>query len=155
MKTKLKSFSVVKSLSSIFLVTIQFSCIFFLVFTGTVINLGSNAFLLELTSILLGVWSVYAMRTSKLNIFPELRLGSILIRKGPYRIIRHPMYLAVILFAISMLLNYFTLLRLLIVLVLVLDLVIKIEYEETLLEKELTGYIEYRLKTYKLIPYIY
>ena len=155
MNTNANALSVVRSLTSIILVTIQFLCLFFLIYTGTVYNLGNYAFLLELTSILLGSWAVYAMRTSKLNIFPELRPGSSLIRKGPYRIIRHPMYLAVILFAISMLLNYFTLFRLLIVSVLAIDLVIKIEYEETLLDKELPGYIEYRSKTYKLIPYIY
>jgi protein-S-isoprenylcysteine O-methyltransferase Ste14 len=112
-------------------------------------------FLLGSVSVVLVLWSVYAMRSSNLNVFPDVRRGSSLIRQGPYKIIRHPMYLAVILFSISLLLTNVNLLRILTLALLIIDLVIKIEYEETLLIKEFPDYSKYKVKTYKLIPLIY
>lgn len=140
---------------SVILVGIQLFCLIFLILTEPLFNFHSYGLPLELLSVLLALWAIFVMRASKLNVFPEVRKGSILIKKGPYRIIRHPMYLAVILFAFSLLFVHFTLFRLLIVLALIIDLIVKIEYEEKLLEADLDGYKDYQRNTYKLIPLLY
>lgn len=140
---------------SVVLVGIQFTCLLVLIASGPVFDFRSNAIILEILSILIGLWAILVMQASKLTIFPDLRTGSILIRKGPYRLVRHPMYLAVILFAISLLLTNFTVMRLGVVLILIIDLLLKIEYEEKILINVLDEYSEYKRKTYKLIPLLY
>jgi protein-S-isoprenylcysteine O-methyltransferase Ste14 len=140
---------------STLLVGVQFACLFFLIATGPVFDFTNYAFLLESFSILLALWAFFVMKASRLNVFPDVLSGAILIRKGPYRIIRHPMYLAVILFALSILFMFFSGIRLTTFLLLILDLLVKIEYEEKLLEAELDGYKEYKLNSYKLIPLLY
>ena len=45
-----------------------------------------------------GAWSLAANRPSNINIRPEPKEGGQLVTHGPYRLVRHPMYLAVLLF---------------------------------------------------------
>jgi protein-S-isoprenylcysteine O-methyltransferase Ste14 len=146
---------IVTVLLSGLLVGVQFACLIFLLLTGPVLDFRNYAFLLESISVFLALWAIFVMQASRLNVFPDLREGSVLISRGPYRIIRHPMYLAVITFALSLLLAYFTMIRLLVLLILIVDLIVKIEYEEKILSKKLTGYSAYRTHTYKLIPLLY
>ncbi len=146
---------VARSFWSVVLVGVQFGSLFILIASGPLFSLRNFIFLLESFSVILALWAIFIMQASKLNIFPDLREGSILIKKGPYRVIRHPMYLAVILFALSLLLMRFNGIRLLTFLVLVVDLMVKIEYEEKLLANDLPGYSNYQKETYKLIPALY
>ncbi len=95
------------------------------------------------------------MRQSKLNVFPEVRKGTIIIMTGPYRLIRHPMYISVILFTIAQLLDKTTYLRALILIVLIVDLIIKIGFEEKMLIEKFPEYQKYIDGTKKLLPYIY
>jgi len=46
-----------------------------------------------------GAWSLAANRPSNINIRPEPKAGARLVTHGPYRLVRHPMYFAVMLFA--------------------------------------------------------
>jgi protein-S-isoprenylcysteine O-methyltransferase Ste14 len=54
---------------------------------------------LWLTSAVVGVWALRANRPGNFNIQPLPREGGVLVRQGPYRWIRHPMYTCVLLFA--------------------------------------------------------
>ncbi len=47
--------------------------------------------------LLLGGWALTANRPGNFNIRPAPRPGATLVRSGPYRFIRHPMYSAVLL----------------------------------------------------------
>ncbi|MBN1182535.1 MAG: isoprenylcysteine carboxylmethyltransferase family protein [Bacteroidales bacterium] len=144
-----------KNIIGIILVTVQLFCLLCLFITGPLLANDILAFILEIFSIFLGLWAIYVMRLSRLNIFPHLRNGAILITKGPYKLIRHPMYAAVILFGLSLIIELYSTERLAVVLILFFTLILKIEFEEKILIKELPGYQEYRSKTYKLIPFIY
>jgi protein-S-isoprenylcysteine O-methyltransferase Ste14 len=144
-----------KSLKSYVLVIIQFGCIAGLLLTGPIIAREPFCMFLEIFGVVLVFWAVIAMRTSKISVFPNLKEGAVFIGKGPYRIIRHPMYLAVVLLAIALVLEKFTLLRAAMFVLLVLNLLIKIEFEESMLEKEFNEYDSYRKRTRKLLPFIY
>lgn len=147
--------SFIRSLTGNVLVIIQFGCLAWLIFSGPVFVFNTLLLGLKAFSILILFWAIAAMRHSKLNVYPSIRKGAIFIARGPYRLIRHPMYLAVILFAIALLLERITFLRFILLIVLVINLLIKIEFEEKMLSEEFSEYVSYKKKTRKLFPFIY
>ena len=75
---------------------------------------------------------------------------------GLYGIVRHPMYSATVLLFLSMPLILGSLLSFIIMLAYIPIIVKRIMNEETVLEKELKGYPEYKDKVkYRLIPFIW
>lgn len=91
----------------------------------------------------------------KFNVLPELLENSKLITSGPYRLIRHPIYTAVLMIVGAYVINNPTLINLILYVVLIIDLVIKFKYEEKLLLERFSDYGEYMSKTKALIPYIF
>ena len=86
----------------------------------------------------------------------ELQEGQRVIDTGMYGIVRHPMYSATLLLFLSMPLVLGSLYSLIIMLVYPALIVFRIKNEEKFLEKELSGYKEYKLKVkYRLIPFIW
>lgn len=79
-----------------------------------------------------------------------------LIDTGLYGIVRHPMYLATIFLFLSMPLILGSLFSFLVFLLYPFIIIKRLNNEEKVLEKELTGYNEYKKKVkYKLIPFIW
>ncbi len=79
-----------------------------------------------------------------------------LITNGPYRIIRHPIYLGVILFSLSIPMILGSLYGFVTILALIPMLLRRIRIEEkALVSKFGQEYLKYAHKTKKLIPYIY
>lgn len=86
----------------------------------------------------------------------EVQENQKVIDTGLYGIVRHPMYSATVLLFLSMPLILGSLYSFFIFLVYPLIIAKRIKGEEELLEKELTGYIEYKQKVkYRLIPFIW
>jgi protein-S-isoprenylcysteine O-methyltransferase Ste14 len=136
-------------------VVIQFLMFIVIGVTGPIIP-GNPYFLgVAVLGILLMAWSLWTMRPGNLNVMPELKAGSMLVTSGPYRLIRHPMYAAVLLVALALVLNHLTLLRVGYWLVLAIDLHFKLMYEEKLLLGKYPQYSDYKQKTKRLIPFIY
>lgn len=141
---------------SIVLVTISYLSLLFIFLTGPVIAQNIIFLVLEGIGFFIGLWAVFEMRTSVLRISAEVSKKSSLITTGPYRFIRHPMYASLAIIAFSLVIDHFTLVRFAALLILLLDLTIKINFEEKLLESHFKEYKTYKEKTkYQLIPFVY
>ena len=140
---------------SLLFVMIQFFSLGLIALTGPVFPRSDFLLLIELMGIALGVWAVFTMRIGNFNITPDPLKWSKLVRRGPYQIIRHPMYLALLLTTFPLLINHFTWVRSLLWLMLLIGLVLKLNYEEGLLAEKLEGYQDYAQASYKIIPFLY
>lgn len=142
------------SVKSLILVLIQFICLGIIAFTGRVIP--SNFFLLIclIFSLILAFWSMVVMKFH-FNAAPDILSGATMKTIGPYKVIRHPMYSSLILLDLVWIIDDFSVFRLIVFLVLVLDLVLKTYHEEKLLIKEFENYSEYKKHTKRIIPLIY
>lgn len=123
--------------------------------TGPIFPSNAALLVLELMGIGLGIWAILAMRIGNFNITPDPLKHSQLVTSGPYRLIRHPMYLAILLTTLPLIIYSFDPFRLAIWLILLIDLLLKLNYEESLLAEKLVGYDSYIERSHRLFPYIY
>jgi protein-S-isoprenylcysteine O-methyltransferase Ste14 len=110
--------------------------------------------LLLIGGIALGVWSLLVMGRH-LRIMPEPAEGACLLRHGPYRLIRHPMYSAVVIGALGWLLCGFSWPRLVCLLVLLPILALKAAREERLLDGKFPDFAAYRATSRRFIPWVW
>lgn len=144
-----------KRLFAYLLVFLQFASLVFLLKTAPVVADSIHGLLLEVAGIILGVQAILTMRIGNFNIAPLNKPGSQLITRGIYSVIRHPMYLAQWLAMVGLVADYYSWLRLLVLLILTTTLLIKLHFEERQLRQHFSGYTAYADRTHKLIPYIY
>ncbi len=137
------------------LVAIQFAGIAFFVGTGKLFPQHSVVFILLTISLLLGVWAILAMKFHTVTALPSVRQGGQLCTSGPYRLIRHPMYTAVVLLLLALLLNDYSHIRLIMLLIVFVDLIVKIKVEEKILLAHYEGYQAYMKKTKRIVPFVY
>jgi protein-S-isoprenylcysteine O-methyltransferase Ste14 len=142
-------------IKSILFVAVQFVCLGLIALSGPLIPSNPALLILLLLGLGLGVWAILAMRIGNFNIAPDPLARSQLVTSGPYSKIRHPMYLALLLATIPLVINSFDPLRFSIWLILLIDLLLKLNYEEKLLVVKLAGYDQYRKRSYRLIPFVY
>lgn len=140
---------------SLIFVIIQFVCLGLIGLTGPIFPANPVLLVLELLGIGLGIWAILVMRIGNFNITPDPLKHSQLVTSGPYSLIRHPMYLAVLLTTLPLIIYSFDPFRLAVWLVLLIDLLLKLNYEESLLAVKLVGYDRYKERSYRLFPYIY
>jgi len=85
----------------------------------------------------------------------ELQSSHTLIDTGIYRLVRHPIYLGIILQGISSIFLLNVISPLLFILIATTGILLRIKKEESFLIQSLPGYQEYMKKTFALIPGVY
>ena len=101
-----------KLLISLILVGVQFACLGAFAITGPLIPGNFALLAVQLSGFGLAIWAVYSMRIGHFNILPQPLSWSRLVTAGPYKYIRHPMYLALLLVTLPLIIdtsNYFRL----------------------------------------------
>jgi len=135
---------------------IQFGLILALFILGPIIANTSYAHMaVQLLGMMLGLIALFVVGLNRFSIFPTPRQGISLITTGPFKVIRHPMYLAVLLVVSPICLEKPTLLKTALMAILLLTLIAKITVEERLLEKEFSDYSAYKKRSWRLVPLIY
>lgn len=142
-------------LKSYTLVAIQLTCIAIIVFTGPIFPDEILFLSLGIAGALLGLWAIIVMELGRFNIIPDVHKNSRMVTKGPYKYIRHPMYDSVLMMTFAWVLGYLTIFRSAIWIVLVIDLILKLKYEEKLLADRYKEYQDYQKRTKSLIPFIF
>jgi protein-S-isoprenylcysteine O-methyltransferase Ste14 len=143
------------SKKSLLLVILQFLCFAFFALNGGLFTKGI-LLLFQIIGLAIGLWGIVAMKLGNLNIQPEVKQNAEFISNGPYKLIRNPMYTGLLIFfGISVFIN-FSYVRLGVLMILTIVLLMKIFMEEQFLserfEKE---YLDYKKKTYRLIPFVF
>ncbi|WP_319381874.1 isoprenylcysteine carboxylmethyltransferase family protein [Thiomicrorhabdus sp.] len=136
------------------LVFLQFALIAVLLLLLPLKN-SNPTYLVQLLSILLGLWAVKTMHLGHFNIIPDPMPDIELVTTGPYQWIRHPMYASILLFFLPMIIEHFSAINGAIYLLLGATLLIKLSYEERLLTETLNDYAIYQSRTSRLLPKIY
>jgi protein-S-isoprenylcysteine O-methyltransferase Ste14 len=107
---------------------------------------------LLLLALLLGAWTLLYNRPGNFNVQPQPRARGHLVTDGPYRRVRHPMYVTVLLGAAGWADCAGGVWRVLIVLLLLLVLNAKAALEERLLLARWPEYAAYRARTWRFVP---
>lgn len=140
---------------SYLLVAGQFTALALIALTGPWLANGIPLLAMELVGVALGLWAIVAMRIGNFNITPDVKRDGTLVARGPYRTIRHPMYLALLLATLPLIITAPSGWRWLFWFLLLVDLLVKIEYEERQLVSHFPAYAAYQHETKRLVPYLY
>jgi protein-S-isoprenylcysteine O-methyltransferase Ste14 len=114
---------------------------------------GAQAWLV--TGGVLGLWALASMPLHQMRIVPEVHPRGHLVRRGPYRWIRHPMYAAVLLAAGGLVATDPAPFRIAMGLALAVLLVVKLVREERLLRAAYPDYAAYQAATRRLVPWVW
>lgn len=143
------------SKKSLVLVFIQFTCFAYFLYDNSLL---ANKYLIAIQFIgfVITIWGVIVMKIGNFNVQPEVKLNAKFIQKGPYKIIRNPMYSGLILFFSMSIISNFSFFSLGVFSILTITFLTKINMEEKFLNQRFgERYNNYKKKTYRLIPYIY
>jgi protein-S-isoprenylcysteine O-methyltransferase Ste14 len=81
--------------------------------------------------------------------------GTSVIRRGPYRVVRHPMYSSVLLFIWAAVVSHASVLTLTIGIAATVMIVVRVIAEERLLRAHYPEYHDYTRSTKALVPYVF
>ena len=130
-------------------------CLLFIAISAPVISNEVGGIFVEASGIFLALLAIYEIKIKNVNITPTVKQGAELVTTGIYRIVRHPMYIAQIIAVAPLIYDCFSYSRLAAIIILSVNLIVKLNFEEKQLIKAFPEYIEYKNKTWRLLPFLY
>ena len=140
---------------SIILVIIQLICIALILLTGRLVPRSFPLQIVFVLALSLGIWALWIINFKNFRLTPNFPKDTRLVAKGPYKLIRHPMYSCLLLTTLMIVLDDLSIIRIAIWIILFIDLYIKLVYEEKLIIDRNTDYLIYKRGTKRLIPFIH
>lgn len=137
---------------STLLLALQFAAMIGVAVTGVVVPPNLPLAALQLAAFGLMGWTFALLGVGRFNARPEVHARARLVVAGPYRVIRHPMYVAVLALALAWLLGRFTWPGLACWIALLAVALAKMPIEERALAARFPEYEEYRRRTARLLP---
>ena len=107
---------------------------------------------MSLPALAFGIWILKHNRLGNFNIRPEVKSGAQLIMDGPYALVRHPMYVAVLWMGLCAVVLYASAAPLFLLGLLYLVLDRKAALEETYLRTHFADYEAYADKVGRFLP---
>ena len=138
-----------------FIVAIQLAGLFYIAISAPLFADSIWLLIIELMGILLVLWAILVMNPFKVRILPFPNPSVEMLQKGPYRLIRHPMYTSIFFVVGTLVMSYYTVYRLMALIILFAALVLKVHIEESLLENHYENYRLYKKKTFRFFPFLY
>jgi len=123
-------------------------------FTGNLFS--GNPFVItgQVGGLALIIYARIAFGRQKFNISARPADGP-LLRKGPYRVIRHPMYAGASVLLLTTVIGHLNMLTAAIGLLVLMIIPWRIRLEEELLKSTYSDYAAYSSETWRLIPFLY
>ena len=140
---------------SVILVIIQLICIVLILLTGSLVPRSFPLQVVFVLALSLGIWALWTINFKNFRLTPNFPKDTRLVAKGPYKLIRHPMYSCLLLATLMIVLDDLSIIRIAIWIILFIDLYIKLVYEEKLIIDRNTDYLIYKRDTKRLIPFIH
>ncbi|HSX09238.1 MAG TPA: isoprenylcysteine carboxylmethyltransferase family protein [Candidatus Saccharimonadales bacterium] len=125
----------------------------FILISGRLFSTTAVDLLVQIFGLLLIIWAAITIKVSREKQH-HLSPGYFFLTRGPYEIIRHPVYAGYLLVMISFVEVEFTFLRLIALAILCATIFLKIVREESIMKEDVQEYKDYMKKTKALIPYL-
>ncbi len=143
------------ALRSFVLVALQIALIVAIALPFGAVDWNMAASALVGIGIAIGAWALTANRPGNFNIRPEPKSGGRLVTRGPYRYVRHPMYLAVMFAMLGFCAGYGIAWRWLALAALAVVLAVKARVEESAMHARHPGYAAYARTTKRVVPFVW
>ncbi|MCB9170748.1 MAG: isoprenylcysteine carboxylmethyltransferase family protein [Flavobacteriales bacterium] len=137
------------------LVGAQFAALVWIAFGGPWVALPTWSIVLLIASVLWVGLSAWALGRRNLTIMPDPVPANELVRRGPYKWVRHPMYLAILLGSAAVTAGAPTIFRWAALFCLTIVVVLKIMVEELALVARHPAYGELMKGTWRLLPFLW
>lgn len=118
-------------------------------------QVGIPSIILFVIAFLLGVWAIFTMGPPHVSVIPHVGNKTKLTFKGPYKYVRHPMYSALLIFALAVVLHNPIWQVFGAATVLLFTLILKLKFEERQLLENFATYSAYKQKTKALFPFLF
>lgn len=122
--------------------------------TGNLLMLSPWVIAAQAAAIGLSIWARRSFHQGTFRVTADPAASSI-IRNGPYRLVRHPMYAAALLFIWAAVLSHASVFTLVLGVAVSAIAIARVVVEERLLRDRYSDYVDYARSTSALVPYVF
>ena len=137
------------------LITIQIVCLIYIVLTGPVFTKNIILLFFQVVAIFVILWTLWTIKVDNFSLNKKKSDTRRLIPKGPYKIVRNPIYSSILILVVSMVVNSFSVFRLIVLIVFIISLILTVMIFDRDLHRKFSDYSLYKQRTYRLIPFIF